>query len=134
MVVTSVLFLAVAFALILHAIDPFAYRSERLSLIDFPGSDWQCDDPVISLHVNSNGDTTGYICFDGVRYDVNCSTDWGHFLLITKKVEENRGIMKSDYILEGLCECTEQQITITIRKDFLFEGKYHVIILKRITT
>ena len=122
------------FVMIALFFDPFSYRKTRISPCDFPDSEWQCDDPFIFLHVKENKEIGGYIVINGERINVDCPIDWGRYVLMTRTVEAGKSVMESDYLFEGKCDCTEQQITITITKDYIFDGRYDEVVLIRMDT
>ena len=111
-----------------HVIDPFQYRSERISPSDYPDSVWQCYEPSIDLHVEKSKVINGVIEVNGEKCKVICSFDWGRFFLMTKAVSE---VGKDDILLEGVADCTDEEIIISVRKDYVFGGEYSTIVLKR---
>lgn len=111
-------------------VDPFEYRASRISPHDYPGSEWQSDDPYIYFHVKENTELEGYILLGEEKITIGGSIEWGRFVLIHKHVLNN--VKESDYLLEGVCDCTEQQIVIEVRKDYCFDGQYETIVLNRI--
>ena len=112
--------------------DPFEYRSTRISPHDYPGSEWQSDNPYIYCQVLDNRTIRGSILVNGELVEIQCTVDWGRYIIISKVDILKDNIEESDELLEGLCKCTEQQIVINIRKDNCFEGKYDSIILNRV--
>lgn len=131
--IIGVLLLAVITCIMIaQFIDPFSFRETRISPHDFPGSEWQCEEPFISLHVKENNEIGGYIIIDGERINVDCPIDWGRFILMTRTVEGGESVRASDYLFEGKCDCTAQQIIIKIEKDYIFGGRYDEIVLIRV--
>ena len=111
--------------------DPFSYRSSRISPHDDKGSEWRSDDPFIYLRVLEDGQMRGYLLLDSERIDIICGIDWGRFVAIFRETGED-SVRDSDFVLEGTCDCTEQQVIITVEKDYCFGGQFDVIILNRI--
>ena len=111
--------------------DPFSYRSNRISPHDYKGSEWRSDNPFIYLKVQEDGQMKGYILLDSERIDIICGIDWGRFVTIVRETGED-SVRKSDFVLEGTCDCTEQQVIITVEKDYCFAGQFDIIVLDRI--
>ncbi|MCR5664590.1 MAG: hypothetical protein K6G17_06910 [Oscillospiraceae bacterium] len=111
--------------------DPFSYRSSRISPHDYKGSEWRSNDPFIYLKVQEDGQMKGYFLLDSERIDIICGIEWGHSVTIVRETGEE-SVRDSDFVLEGTCDCTEQQIIITIEKDYCFGGQFDVIVLDRI--
>lgn len=111
--------------------DPFSYRSSRISPHDYKGSEWRSDDPFIYLQTLEDGQMRGYLLLDSKRIDIICGIDWGRFVTIVRETGED-GVRNSDFVLEGTCDCTEQQVIITVEKDYCFGGQFDIIVLDRI--
>ncbi|MBQ6273887.1 MAG: hypothetical protein IJK63_06640 [Oscillospiraceae bacterium] len=110
---------------------PYLARNARTTPIDFPESEWQSEEPFIFLRVNKNLQMDGYMILDSRKIEIECAIEWGETFLIYKKVQHSV-VEVSDYVLEGDCVCTEQQIILKVKKDYCFENQYDVIILNRI--
>ena len=110
-------------------IDPYEYRSSRISPHDFVGSEWQSEDPALYMKVQSDKSIEGTLLLNEEEVKICCSFEWGYSVLITKK--RGGSIQESDFILEGHCVCTEQEVVITVTEDYCFDGKYDVIVLTR---
>lgn len=129
---TQVLFLLLSVIVLLSACtDPFSYRSSKISPHDYIGSEWQSEEPFFHLQVLENREMNGYLLINGVKIDVVCSIEWGHSIRI-HKVPQNDTVSDSDYIIEGTCECTEQEVVINVEKDYFFNGQYPIIVLNRV--
>lgn len=129
---TQVLFLLLSVIVLLSACtDPFSYRSSKISPHDYIGSEWQSEEPFFHLQVLENREMNGYLLINGVKIDVVCSIEWGHSVRI-HKVPQNDTVYDSDYIMEGTCECTEQEVVINVEKDYFFNGQYPIIVLNRV--
>ena len=119
--------------LVFSLLDPYRIRANRTSAYDFPDSEWQSDDPFIYLRVDDYLGMVGYMLLDGEEVEIECGIDWGQRIIIHRKPNHNC-VEVSDYILEGTCVCKAKQIKIVVKKDYCFDGKYDVIILKRLDT
>lgn len=133
MVYLLLIALIVALPLIVfHIFDPFAYRISRTSPYDFPGSEWVCEEPEIYLRVDEEtGIMNGYIMIDGERCAIDCAIDWGRLVLIHRSLGYGESVRESDHIFKGVCDCTEEEIRITVQQGYVFSGSYHAILLKR---
>ena len=56
----------------------------------------------------------------------------GDALLRSLEKQEKIVLGKCDFVLEGTCDCTEQQVIITVEKDYCFAGQFDIIVLDRI--
>ncbi|MCR5663821.1 MAG: hypothetical protein K6G17_02965 [Oscillospiraceae bacterium] len=130
-IIVMVLLLLFGMLIISACTDPVTYRNSRISPYDFKGSEWQSEDPIINLQVQEDGQMRGYVVWNDEKSDIGCAIDWGYKILIHKDRGGNNVIL-DDYILEGYCTCTEQQVVITISKDYFFDGQYDTIILNRV--
>ena len=134
-VVSIIIFVALIAVIMITStacVDPFEYRASRISPHDYPGSEWQSDDPNIYLYVLKDKSIRGYILLNNAEVRVHCSIEWGRFVEITRTDIWSDVVKESDYLLEGVCDCTERQIVIEVRKDYCFDGKYETIVLNRI--
>ena len=112
--------------------DPYVARAARTTAYDFPGSEWQSEEPFIYLRVNENrDDIDGYMLLDSQKIEISCAIDWGRTFVVHKNPEHDR-VRVDDYVLEGYCECKEEKIVLTVKKDYCFDNQYNVIILNRI--
>lgn len=111
-------------------LDPYAARSARMEPHDFPGSEWQSEEPFIYLRVNEDQQMDGYMMLDSQKIEIECAIDWGETFVINKNPQHDC-VEVGDYVLEGDCVCTEQQIILKVKKDYCFGNQYDVIILSR---
>jgi hypothetical protein len=98
---------------------------------DTIGSEWQSDDPFLYLKVQDDRGMKGYMLLNAEKVEIQCSIQYGHEVLIIKNQERDT-VYDSDFVLEGTCDCTEQQVIITVEKDYCFDGRYDRIVLNRI--
>ena len=115
---------------IIHVVDPFD-RSYGISPTDFKNSEWECVNPHIYLHVKDNGEISGYIIRGDEQYNIVFGIRSGRFVLISKNTRPGESVKKDDYIIEGVCDCTENELTISVQKDYFFNNQYRVIVLDR---
>ena len=99
---------------------------------DFPGSEWQSEDPFIYLRLNEDQQLEGYMLLESQRVEIRCgiAPTWPRFYLY--KISVHDKIMDANYILDGTFKCTEQKLTLKIERDFYFGKQYQVIVLERV--
>ena len=107
-----------------------AARSAGTRPYDFPGSEWQSEEPFIFLRVNENLQMDGYMLLDSQKIEIECAIDKGGFVIY--KNPQHNCVEVGDYVLEGNCDCTEQQIILKVKKDYCFGNQYDEIVLNRI--
>ena len=112
---------------------PCVARSARTRPYDYPGSEWQSEEPFVFLRVNEDQQMDGYMILDSQKIEIECAIDRGGTFVINKNPQHDC-VEIGDYVLEGDCVCTEQQIILKVKKDYCFGNQYDVIILNRINS
>lgn len=131
-IVITIFFAITLFSILMFSFfGSFKYRESRISPHDYPESEWICSNPTIYLKVEENREIKGYIIVDDRIINITCSIDWGHFVSIYKSSDSHNGIDLADRLIEGECECTEEQMVIIVKDDYIFSNKYASLILIR---
>lgn len=119
-------------------------RRTHLNPCNYPGSVWSSTEPDIILIVPDGSDYTypnNLVCtihVDGRMIDAGYWADprTSEAVFYDKSDVGGSGLYGGGvfdeavlFVVEG--KCTEKQYTMTIKKDFLFNGQYHIITLAR---